>query len=394
MSESEVNSPNSYPNLNVTGADTNSNLSITPNVTSVDVIDPNAYPKINVTLTDYPSITVVQSPDIIIGGGGNGSGSFVPGPAGPAGPAGARGATGATGAPGTTGYGYTGAFISGSTLYMVPVVDGIPQSAVPIGTVSGGGSETLWTDPDPTLVTIGGLPSGSTLVGDNAIKILEKILYPYQPVSFSSFSANLGSSVLELNQTLGSSTINASWSTSGPTANWTPNSLSIVRKVNGVGGTTMDSGFSYNASPRSLVHPSYQYTTPTTLSFTISGSQTQGSNPEYIDYYYWLYKVYWGLSASTSITDFTGFSSAFASSSPTTARTFTTDGSERYYYFAIPSAFSNYISFKDTTTNNTVPFNSAVTISVTNDYGLSISYKYYRSLNSSSGSVTILPSIS
>ena len=392
MSESEVNSPNSYPNLNVTGADTNSNLSITPNVTSVDVIDPNAYPKINVTLTDYPSITVVQSPDIIIGGGGNGSGSFVPGPAGPAG---ATGATGATGAPGTTGYGYTGAFISGSTLYMVPVVDGIPQSAVPIGTVSGGGSETLWTDPDPTLVTIGGLPSGSTLVGDNAIKILEKILYPYQPVSFSSFSANLGSSVLELNQTLGSSTINSTWSTSGPTANWTPNSLSIVRKVNGGSSTTMDSGFSYNASPRGLTHPSYQYTTPTTLSFTISGSQTQGSNPEYIDYYYWLYKVYWGQSASTTITDFTGFSSESVSNSPTTARSFTNNtGTSKYFYIAIPDSFTPYVSFTNAEGGLSISFQAYQTITVTNPYGLAITYKYYRSTNPSfTSSLNILPSI-
>jgi hypothetical protein len=278
---------------------------------------------------------------------------------------------------------------------MIPVLNGIPQSPVAIGTVNGGGSsETLWTDPDPTLITIGGLVSGSNLVGDNAIKILEKILYPYQPVSFSSFSANLGSTQLELNQTLESATINSTWSVAGPTANWTSNSLSIVRTVNGGSSTIMDSGFSYNASPKPLIHPSYQYNTPTTVAFTVSGSQTEGSSANYTESYYWLNKVYWGLTASTAITDFSGFSSEFASSSPTTSRLFTGNGTQKYYYFVLPDAFSSYVIFKDTSTNNTIPFNPSVNISITNAYGLSISYKYYRSLNPYAGSVTILPSIS
>jgi hypothetical protein len=391
MSDSEVNSPNSYPTLNVTGVDSNSNLSVAPVVTSVEITDPNVYPKLNITLTDYPSISIIESPNIIIGGGvGGGIGGV-----GPKGEKGDTGPRGATGIAGTTGYGYTGAFISGSTLYMIPVLDGIPQSPVAIGTVNGGGgSETLWTDPDPTLITIGGLVSGSNLVGDNAIRILEKILYPYQPVSFSSFSVNLGSTQLELNQTLGSETINSTWTVSGPTGNWTANSLSIERTVNGGSNTIMSSGFSYAATPRSIVHPSYQYVSPTTVAFTISGSQTEGSSPTYTQSYYWLNKVYWGLTASTVLTNFTGFSSEFASSSPTTSRLFTGNGTQRYYYFIIPSSFASYVSFKDVATNNTIPFNSAQTISVTNSFGLSIEYKYYRSQNSSAGSLTILPSIS
>jgi hypothetical protein len=388
MSQSEVNDPTSYPTLNVTGVDVNSNLSVTPIVTSIEIVDPDAYPKLNITVSDYPSLTILESPNIVIGGGGGGGGIGPKGEKGDAGPQGSAGPAGATG------YGYTGAFISGSTLYMVPVLNGIPQSPVAIGTVSGGGSESLWVNSAPTNVTVGGLTSGSVLTGYNAIKILEGILYQYQPVSFTSFSTNLGSNLLELNQTTGSGNFNSTWSTSGPTGNWTSNSLSIVRTVNGGSDTTIASGFSYNASPRSITHPTYQYTSPTTLAFTINGSQAQGSSVSYTESYYWLYKVYWGSSASTSITNFSGFSSEFNSSTPSTARSFVGNGTQQYYYFVIPSTFTSYVKFKDTSTQNTVPFLAEQTINVTNPYGQSITYKYYRSSNSSAGSITILPSIS
>jgi hypothetical protein len=105
-----------------------------------------------------------------------------------------------------------------------------------------------------------------------------------------------------------------------------------------------------------------------------------------------LHRVYWGLSASPSISDFTGFNSEFASSTPTTARTFTGNGTDRYFYFVIPSTFTSYTSFR--LDGFLYPFEPAVTISVTNAYGLSVSYKYYRSTVNSAGTATILPSIS
>jgi hypothetical protein len=391
MSGSQVNSPDSYPTLNVTGTDVNSNVSITPNVTSIEITQPENYPKLNLTIGDYPSLTVLPSPEIIIGGGGGNGGVAIPGPKGDRGN---TGSTGATGPQGVTGSGYTGAFISGYTLYMVPILDGVPQTAVPIGTVGVcGGSETLWTNSNPTLTTVGGLNAGATLVGYNSIRILERILYPYQSVSFNTFSANLGTTLLELNQTISSASHNFTWATSGPNSNWTNGSVSIIRTINGGSSTTLFSGLNYNSYPQSFSHPSYQYSTPTTLTFTISGSQAEGSNPNTVENYYWLYKVYWGSSTSPSISNFTGFNSEFASDSLLTARNFVGDGTQKYYYFVIPSSFTSYTSFKDTGSGFQMAFESSQTISVTNAYGLSITYKYYRSTNSSAASATVLPSI-
>lgn len=385
MSGSSVNPPNSYPNLNITETG-NSGLSVTNDSISIEVIDPNLYPSVNVTVSNTPSLTVLSSPNIVIGGGGNG------GPGTP-GPQGDRGSTGATGPQGVTGSGYTGAFISGSTLFMSPIIDGVVQAPAAIGTVSGGGgTETKWTNPNPTGVTIGGLAYGSNLVGFNAIEILEDILYPYQPVSFASFTVNLPSGIKDLNQPVTGNTYNAEWTTSGPTGNWSSSSLDIVRTVNGGSSTELMSNQNYNSSPFAISHPTYQFTTPTTLTFTITGSQSEQGDVNRTQSYYWLHRVYWGLSASPSISDFTGFNSEFASSTPTTARTFTGNGTDRYFYFVIPSTFTSYTSF--TSAGFLYPFEPAVTISVTNAYGLSVSYKYYRSTVNSAGTATILPSIS
>lgn len=379
MSESSVNSPNSYPNLNVTETN-NSDISVTANVTSVEITDPNLSPQLNLTISDYPSLTIIPSPEIVIGGGGGGGpgGQGVPGEQGP---------RGNTGPQGPTGQGYSGAFISGGTLYLNPYILGVVQPPVGIGQVSGG-SESIWLNTDPILTTVGGLAAGSTLTGLNAIQILEEMLYPYQPVSFNSFTVNLGASTLDLNQPISAGVYSSSWNTSGPNANWVAGSVSVSSSVGG----SLVSGLNYNSDPVSITHPEYKYTTPTTVTFTLSGQQLEGSNPQTTQSYSWKHRVYWGSSTSTSITNFTGFSSEFADSSPTTTRSFTGDGSTpKYYYFVIPSSFANYVKFYQGVSE--AAFDPAVTISVTNAYGLSVSYKYYKSSVTSVGNALIYPSL-
>ena len=149
---------------------------------------------------------------------------------------------------------------------------------------------------------------------------------------------------------------------------------------------------SYTPSSVSVTHQLYVYNVPTTLTFTLTGDQLEGANVSASESYYWQHKVYWGSSTSESITDFTGLSSAFATSTPTNARNIVGDGSTpKYFYFVIPSEFNDYTEFKNVSTQLTISFNTAQTISVTNVYGVSTSYKYYRSFNTSDGTLNILP---
>lgn len=343
-------------------------------------------------MEDILNVIVYGSPYGIGGAQGpagpTGPGSTAAGLTGPTGP---TGPTGSSGNSGRTGDGYTGAFISGSTLYMTPVVAGVEQSAVAIGTVSGAGSELAWTNSNPVTTTIGGIDSGDVITpGSKAIEILELMFYPYQPVSFSVFSVNLSGGIQELGQGITGSTVNTTWTASGPTYNWVPNGITLSRNQ----GTSLVVGnLSYDSTPVSVTHPLYKFTTPTTLIFTLTGDQLEGANVSRSESYSWQHKVYWGSSTNPAITDFTDLSSAFATSTPITDRNIIGDGvTQKYFYFVIPSSFTSYTGFKNVDTQLSISFNAAQTIGVTNAYEVSTSYKYYRSFDTSAGTLNIRPS--
>jgi len=321
-----------------------------------------------------------------------------PGPTGPGstaagltGPTGNTGNTGNTGSTGRTGDGYTGAFISGSTLYMTPVIAGVPQSPVAIGVVSGGGSELGWTNLNPVTTTIGGIDSGDIITpGYKALQILELMFYPYQPVSFSTFSVNLSGGIQELGQGITGSTVNTTWTASGPTYNWVPNGITLTRNQ----GTSLVVGnLNYDSTPVSVTHPTYGFTTPTTLTFTLTGDQLEGANVSITKSYDWQHKVYYGSSTNPAITDFTGLTGEFATNTPITDRNIVGDEiTQKYFYFVIPSSFTSYTGFKNVATLLSISFDPAQTISVTNAYTVSTSYKYYRSSDTSAGTLNIRPS--
>lgn len=360
-------------------------------MSEVDIVSTNPYPQLILSLSDqYPSITVTNTPNIILGSGGGAQGQQ-----------GLPGTTGATGAPGTTGFGYTGAYISGFTLYMTPVVGGVEQSPVAIGTVSlEGPGETVWNDHTGINVSVGGLNIGEDLFGKNAIQILKEMLYAYESVSFTSFTVDLlgGTSDRELGQTINGATRTASWTPAGPTYNWIAGSLNIVRTVNGGSPTTMFSSGNYDDYTTSITHTSYSYSSPTNLVFTLSGQQEEGSNPNITETYSWKYKMYWGCYEGENLNDllnFNNFSSAFITSVSTTTRTFTnTSGSAKYFYFMVPDIFTEYTRFVSIvgTTESEMAFQIPSVLVVQNPYGQFISYKYYRSdVNSAISSINISP---
>lgn len=240
----------------------------------------------------------------------------------------------------------------------------------------------VWTKDDTIPTTIGGIASGTvgqTLDGLTAIQILEKLLYPYQILSFSNF--NVG---LTISQTVEVGTISAA----GPyTSSWgfnngynlTANSISIT------GLTSLASLLSGTTSSVSVTHPVYSFDAPTNLTFTISANQTTGGAATRTQTYSWRKKIWYGksnLAGLSNYSDFSSFSSIFTHNltSISSANYFfpTTAGDDQYLYIIIP-ADSSYSTFTDAGFES--PFEPAVNIRITNSKNVQLDYKYYRSFN-------------
>ena len=254
-----------------------------------------------------------------------------------------------------------------------------------------GDSGATWTRQDDAFPeTLGGIEAGTTLAnGTDAIQVLESLLYPYQTVSFSSFSTGLSTSY-EVGQTAGNSTNNATWNTSGPNDNWVSGSLSISANQS-VG--TLVSGLDYNDSPESIAHNAYNFTSPTTLTFTITGQQDQGSNATRNQNLSWKYKYFSGKTGAgfdgSGLTG-QGFTDTFRTTPNNYTVTFAAASPANKAYFVIPEQqISGSLTFTDTGTNLNFPFTDGGTFGHVNTFGLNVVYHLYESTNNFAGEVSV-----
>ena len=254
-----------------------------------------------------------------------------------------------------------------------------------------GGAETTWTLVTPTTATdIAGIPQGTLLdVGETSISILERILYPYQEVAFTSLTTGLASSY-ELGQTAGNGTFTASWNRSGPTGNWVANSA-YYRYSGLVTGVALTGG-SPTAASASVSYPAFRATTigSNTQTFQITGQQIEGSNPvSRSTSTRWWSKMYWGKSTNAALTDRTLLTNGGEISITTTSSssgTVTTTDTGGYFYLFI----HNYYELDTITLEGFgVSMNAPVTASVTNQQGFETTYKVYRSFYELPGSLSI-----
>ena len=240
--------------------------------------------------------------------------------------------------------------------------------------------------------TVGGVIAGSSFDnGTPLYEILETLLYPYQPVSFTSFSLGLTTTTFEVGQTGGNVTRGASWSTTGPNENWLPNTLQIEANQ-GIG--LLVSGIDYNESPKIITYGAYNFTNETTVTFTISGEQVQGSDPSRNTYLYWRYRYYSGKTGSgfngTNLTS-QGFNSTLTRSTPNNWEvTFPAVSPPNKAYFIIPeNEFSGSLTFTDTDTGSNFPFIDGGTFDHVNSHGLNVVYHIFESSNNFAGEVTV-----
>ena len=256
-----------------------------------------------------------------------------------------------------------------------------------------GGSETTWSRADATLATdIEGVPAGTTFAsGTTAIAILEQILYPYQAVSFASFSTGLNATY-ELGQTAGNGAGTVTWTTGGPDENWIDSSLYIY--YSGFVSGNLLSGGDPTADTASVTYPAFRSTNiaANTLTLGISGQQEQGTNPVTASQTRrWWSRLYWGKSTDASLTDpstlSNGSTTLLASTSSSATTTLTTTASAGYFYVFI---HDDYDITKMTLAGFDVALQPNYTASVMNTHGFSTTYKVYRTTNQLNDALSII----
>ena len=322
------------------------------------------------------------------------------------GPAGERGADGLPGSDGQDGQdgqsGTVGAFSDGTTIVSggntLSIKGGTGTTVLVTTSVSSGPTfeigETGWTRGGEAFPeAVGGIAAGISFANGTGLEtILQTLLYPYQSVSFSAFDIGLSSGPYEIGQTAGDQTVNATWTTSGPDANWTAGSLSISGDQS-VG--TIASSMNFDDTPKSITHGPYMFTTEKTLTFTLSGVQSEGSNATRTDTMNWRLRYLSGKTGSgfsgTGMTS-QGFTETLSRTSPNNfSVTFGAASPANKAYFVIPSSeYSGTLTFTDTSTNLTFPFNKTVSdYTHRNLYGVDVDYDIYESQNSFGGEVTV-----
>ena len=259
-----------------------------------------------------------------------------------------------------------------------------------------GSSPGIWTNSEAGYSN--GIASGITFqLGSSAIDVLEQLIYPYQPVSFTAFSINLGTSPFDLGRTFGAGSYSATWSTSGPTGNWIGGSLVVRDNTNSL---VIRSGLNYDSTPAGITLNQYGYTAPAQLTFGITGQQQSGNVLSRSTTFDWRHRIYWGKSASASPTALanltTGSSNRFTSSISalgTFTYTFTASGSPEYSYVIVPTSPGSpgtYTSWKDINNLTVTPVSG--TFTETNAYGVSISWTWYQVSNPTTGTYQITAS--
>ena len=243
-----------------------------------------------------------------------------------------------------------------------------------------------FTDSNATPEDIGGIPAGSTFNNVPVEDLWRQLLYPYQNPSFTTFYVN-GANNREVGAYLNGDTsadnnFDFRWTTS-----YSSNVASNSIQITGDGNTYVSGGD--NDGQEVVTDTDIQKTTATTVVFTIQGTNTNSENFTRNATYSWRWKVYWGHSSKTSLTE-ADIKSDLTSTSLLTDYAGTRNyPAGDYKYFAIPTSFAQPTSFIDADTNFSVAMESPTTVSVTNSYGVTTDYNVYRTTNASAGELNM-----
>ena len=254
---------------------------------------------------------------------------------------------------------------------------------------------SVWDRTDATLATdIFGIPAGTTIAaGTDAITVLERILYPFQPATISTFTMS-GSTTVELGQNV-----------SSPSFTWVIGNLTNADTATlGWSGLLSGSSLFVPASNQTAYNPGIATVSSTTaganLSFTLTVTQDDVaySNVSSTRTISWRPKIYVGRSTQsdytniTNVTDITGGTNYFVSgSSPATSGGGVSISSgSGFIYILVHSSINDLSTLSIDQTPGQLSAFSKVSSSHTINNGYANStYKVYKSVNQLTGSIRL-----
>ena len=245
----------------------------------------------------------------------------------------------------------------------------------------GGGTET-YTNLTPTAVSIGGIPAGSTFDNMTMQEMWDALLYPYQTPIFSSFTSSM-STPLEVGSTIPAGSVTVLWNTTN-SSNIAANSIKIDDIT---AGNTLASGLA-NTGTTAISISEITNVMATSHQWKITATNTKGVFLSRTLNVYWQWKIYYGESALTDLTETDVEALRVGTLAANVSGNYSVNAGE-YKWICYPTSFGLKTTFKDASTNFDVAMQSALTKSITNSQGVSTNYYCHRTVNKLGGSITI-----
>lgn len=250
------------------------------------------------------------------------------------------------------------------------------------------------TNTNLTTATIGGLPAGSSVLGDTPTETLNKILFPYQAPAFTAFGISGQANPIEVGDSI-SGLKTFTWATSN-SANIQANSINIYKVT---GGLQLLAGMGNlaNDGSESYTFPSpIQLITAGSYIWRIEGTNTQLATfiRDYTQNWYW--RKFWGTNASATLTEtqIEALVSQNLSNATTGNYSFAANaGQYKYFSFQKDLPQPDYLAdFKDQSTGFNVAMEAPYLVTVTNSFSIATDYYVYRTTNQLGGAMTIVVS--
>jgi hypothetical protein len=206
--------------------------------------------------------------------------------------------------------------------------------------------------------------------------------------TFSAFTMSAQATTLEIGSTLNGGNRTFTWATTTP-ANITPNSITIRDMVT---ATNLATGLANDGSEVVNIGANIVYTNLTTHTWRISATNLLSATFTRNYAVNWQYRLYNGTSIEETLVEADVIALTTTGLFPNTARTYSF-GAGGYKWFAFPQDYPIPTGFINTANSLPVAMTNGVIphqiITITNAFGVTKSYRLYRTLNILGGSINI-----